>query len=120
MLPPLYRRLVNAPEGVQSVIEKTGALDSIVATLRAGDVKMVTKALQIITQLIVNAKDRDFPSIEMAIRRGDPFGGSSISSTLYGLLRVDDLETGIATEVLILTNTYAEPPRWQLNLPYPL
>jgi hypothetical protein len=50
------KELLNAPEGARYLLDNAGAVDSIVAVLRVGEGKVLTKALQLLTQLVVNAR----------------------------------------------------------------
>jgi hypothetical protein len=105
------KELLNAPEGARYLLDNAGAVDSIVAVLRVGEGKVLTKALQLLTQLVVNARDTELPSIEAALRRPHKYtaGGASFAPTLCALLKGkgegESAEAGVATHALILANT---------------
>ena len=69
---------------------------------------MLTKALQILTQLVVNAKDADLPAVEAALRRANKYdpSGAGVAPSIIALLKGsrsregEGAEVGVATEAL--------------------
>ena len=93
--------LMNTPDGANSVLTMEGALDALVSVLTLGEVRVLGKALHILSCLVVcSAK----PLVETALRRVNRYGGASVGLLLCDLLR-REIEASTACEVVTLMNT---------------
>ena len=94
------KELMTAEDGTRSLLETEGALDGIVGLLGVGEVRVLLKALSMLSTLVVCT---DKPLVESALRRSNRYGGASVGAVLCGKLR-GEVEAGVAREVLKLLN----------------
>ena len=96
------KELMNAADGANSVLDTEGSLDGLASLLTIGEVRVLSKALSILSCLVVCT---DQPLVETALRRGKGGGASrsSVGSVLNGLL-LKEIDAATACEVLTLMN----------------
>ena len=94
------KELMNTEDGARSLLDTQGAVDRLVGLLGLTEVRVRTKALQILACMVVYT---DKPLVESALRRGARYGGASATSLLVGLLK-GEVEAQTCIEVMVLLN----------------
>ena len=102
---------MNAPDGANSVLQMEGALGSLASLLTLGETRVLSKAVHILTCLVVCSEE---PLVEAAVRKvartpraggtGGLGGVPSLGALLVGLLH-KEIDSGTACQVLTLMNT---------------
>ena len=94
------KEVINTEDGARSLLETQGAVDRLVGVLALTEVKVRTKALQILACMVVYT---DKPLVESALRRGSRYGGASPSALLVNMLR-GEVESQTCVEAMVLIN----------------
>ena len=95
------RELINSEEGASSLLEEDGSLDRLVGLLALTEVRVRSKALQILACFVVYT---DKPLVEDALRRANRFGGERAGSQIVNILQAAEKETQTCVDALTLLN----------------
>ena len=111
------KEVINTEDGARSLLETQGAVDRLVGVLALTEVKVRTKALQILACMVVYS---DKPLVESALRRSSCFWQTLLVNMLRGEVESQTMvlsamkETCVETMVLINALIACSPDRSRL------